>query len=158
MSKNAEYGEEGQKIFIIEKDNTKDWLYYFFLFEKNLNGIFFFVFLIIYIVYPKSKNIMKLAETQGFILLERISFSFFCSFVYIIYAQFSIFIINVQISHLDIYLNALGMFSIICAVSILITTSFELPLRQLIKFIMNRNIENKIKEVYSNNENILKES
>ena len=101
---------------------------------------------------------MKLAETQGFILLERISFSFFCSFVYIIYAQFSIFIINVQISHLDIYLNALGMFSIICAVSILITTSFELPLRQLIKFIMNRNIENKIKEVYSNNENILKES
>ena len=158
MSKNAEYGEEGQKIFIIEEDNTKDWLYYFFLFEKNLNGIFFFVFLIIYIVYPKSKNIMKLAETQGFILLERISFSFFCSFVYIIYAQFSIFIINVQISHLDIYLNALGMFSIICAVSILITTSFELPLRQLIKFIMNRNIENKIKEVYSNNENILKES
>lgn len=156
MKQNADYGKT--EFFDLIIGYNKQSFYYFFLFEKNLNGIFFFIFLIMYIVYPKSKNIMKLAETQGFILLERISFSFFCSFVYIIYAQFSIFIINVQISHLDIYLNALGMFSIICAVSILITTSFELPLRQLIKFIMNRNIENKIKEVYSNNENILKES
>ena len=159
MNKNADYGENIKNPFyLIENYNDKKPFYYFFLYEKNLNGIFFFIILIMYIVYPKSKNIMKLAETQGFILIERISFSFFCSFVYIIYAQFSIFIINIQISHLDIYLNTLGIFSIICTASILITTTFELPLRQLIKFIMNRNIENRIKNSYSKNDDPFKES
>ena len=154
MSKNANYGIF-EKFYLIE-NSLKNPFYYFFLFEKNLNGIFFFIFLIMYIVYPKSKNIIKLSETNGFILFERISFSFFCCFTYIIYAQFSVFIINIQISHLDIYLNTLGIFSIICAASILITIVFELPPRQLIKYFMNKNIENKVKAVYS--DNTLKES
>ena len=150
--------EENEDSFIILK-GEKQSFYYFFLFEKNLNGIFFFIFLIIYITYPKSKNIIKLSETNGFIILERISFSFYCCFVYVIYAQFSIFIIYLQVSYLNIFLNTLGMFLIICSVSILNTTFFELPLRQLIKSFMNKNIENKLKDVLRNySDDSLKES
>jgi hypothetical protein len=151
--------EENEDSFIILK-GEKQSFYYFFLFEKNLNGIFFFIILTIYIVYPKNKNIIKLAETQGFIILERISFSFYCCFVYVIYAQFSIFIIYFQLSYLNIFLNTLGMFLIICSVSILNTTVFELPLRQLIKSLMNKDIEMKLENKYRNYSDIdlLKES
>ena len=131
-------------------DYEKKLFYKFFLFEKNLNGIFFFIFLIIYITYPKNKNIIKLAETQGFIILERISFNFYCCFSYIIYAQFSIFIIYFQVSYLNIFLNTLGMFLIICSVSILNTTFFELPLRQLIKSLMNKDVEKKLENKFRN--------
>ena len=157
MTKNVviESEEEKKKEYLIYNEN-KSSFYYFFLFEKNLNGIFFFIILTIYIVYPKNKNIIKLAETQGFVILERISFCFYCCLTYIIYAQFSIFIIYFQISYLNIYLNILGMFLIICSVSILNTTVFELPLRQLIKFFMNKDIEKKIEIIYS--ENLSKES
>jgi hypothetical protein len=153
------YDKYGKYTYIID-NNQKTLLYYFFLFEKNLNGIFFFIILTIYIVYPKNKNIIKLAETQGFIILERISFSFYCCFVYVIYAQFSIFIIYFQLSYLNIFLNTLGMFLIICSVSILNTTVFELPLRQLIKSLMNKDIEMKLENKYRNysDTDLLKES
>jgi len=142
--------EEDESNTFIILNGKKKAFYYFFLYEKNLNGIFFFIILIIYITYPKNKNIIKLAETQGFIILERISFSFYCCFSYIIYAQFSIFIIYFQVSYLNIFLNTLGMFLIICTVSILNTTFFELPLRQLIKSLMNKDIEKKLENKFRN--------
>ena len=48
--------------------NGKTKIYYLFLFEKNICGIFFFIILMIFIVYPKNKNIIKLAEREGFII------------------------------------------------------------------------------------------
>ena len=59
-------------------------IYYIFLYEKNLCAIFFFIFLTMYIVYPKSTSIIQLAERNGFIIIERISFCFYCSFCYLI--------------------------------------------------------------------------
>ena len=144
----SEFKDDKDSYIII--DYEKKLFYKFFLFEKNLNEIFLFIFLIIYITYPKNKNIIKLAETQGFIILERISFNFYCCFSYIIYAQFSIFIIYFQVSYLNIFLNTLGMFLIICSVSILNTTFFELPLRQLIKSLMNKDVEKKLENKFRN--------
>ena len=51
------------------------------------------------------------------------------------------------------------MFLIICSVSILNTTFFELPLRQLIKSLMNKDIEMKLENKFRNySEDSIKES
>ena len=123
---------------------------FLFLYEKNLCGFFFFIVLIMFIVYPKRANIIKLAERDGFILFERLSFSFYCSFCYLIYAQFAIFIIYLQISYMNLFLNTLGMLLITLIFSLFNTALFELPLRQLIKSFMNRNIEDRFERIYNN--------
>ena len=130
---------------------NKSNLYYLFLFEKNLCGIFFFIFLMIFIVYPKNANIIKLAERNGFIIIERISFCFYCSFSYLIYAQFCVFIITLQLSYMNLFLNTLGMFLIIFAFSLVNTALFELPSREVIKSFMNRNLEKRFSEFYDRN-------
>ena len=132
-------------------DGKKSKLYYLFLFEKNLCGIFFFIFLMIFIVYPKNANIIKLAERNGFIILERISFCFYCSFSYLIYAQFCVFIITLQLSYMNLFLNTLGMFLIIFAFSLVNAALFELPLRKVIKSFMNRNLEKRFSDFYDRN-------
>ena len=133
--------------------NGKTKIYYLFLFEKNICGIFFFIILMIFIVYPKNKNIIKLAEREGFIILERISFCFYCSFSYCIYAQFCIFIITLQLSYMNLFLNTLGLFLIIFSFSIFNTVLIELPFRILIKSFMNRNLEQKFVDCFDKNRN-----
>ena len=133
-------------VFRYEMTNSIKFL---FLYEKNLSAIFFFIFLIMFIVYPKSTSIIQLAERNGFIILERVSFCFYCCFCYLIYAQFCVFIIYFQTSYTNLFLNTLGMFLITFTFSLLNTTLFELPLRQLIKSYMNKDLENKIEDIYN---------
>ena len=122
---------------------------FLFLYEKNLAAIFFFAFLTMFIVYPKSTSIIQLAERNGFIILERISFCFYCSFSYLIYAQFCVFIIYFQTSYMNLFLDTLGMFLITFTFSLFNTTLLELPLRQLIKSYMNKDLETKIENIYN---------
>ena len=133
------------------KYEMTDSLYYLFIYEKNFCGIFFFTFLIMFILYPKNTNIIELSETNGFIILERISFVFFCSFKYLIYSQFCVFIIYIKISYMNLLLNTFGMFLIIFGFSVLTTTLIELPLRHLVKSFMNRNFEKKFEIYYNKN-------
>ena len=128
-------------------------IYFMFLYEKNLCAIFFFIFLTMYIVYPKYTSIIQLAERNGFIIIERISFCFYCSFCYLIYAQFCLFIIYLQISYMNLFLNTLGMFLIIFTFSLVNTTLIELPLRQMIKSYMNKDLENKFEDYYNRHKN-----
>ena len=137
----------------ILKYNMNNTIYYIFLYEKNVCAIFFFVFLTMYIVYPKSASIIQLAERNGFIIIERISFCFYCSFCYLIYAQFCVFIIYFQISFMNLFLNTLGMFLIIFTFSLFNTTLIELPLRQIIKSFMNKDLENKFEAYYRRHKN-----
>ena len=122
---------------------------FLFFYEKNLSGIFFFVFLIMYIVYPKNAYIIKISSATMFLILERISFAFYISFGYLIYAQFCVFIISMQMSYSNIIFNTVGMFFIIFVFSLLNTALFELPIRMLIKYIMNRNLENNFTYYYN---------
>lgn len=137
----------------LELYDLKGWTLFLFLYEKNLSGIFFFIFLLMYIVYPKTTNIIKLAERNGFIILERISSSFYSSFCYLIYAQFCIFTIYFQFTYMNLFLNTLGMFLIINTFSLFKTTLLELPLRQLIKAYMNKDFKAKFKYYYNKNRN-----
>ena len=137
---------EGNK-FSYDKDmdfvNLKGIVKFLFFYEKNLSGIFFFLFLLIYICIPKHSKLMLIAESTTFIIMERISFSFLISFSYLIYAQFCVFIISIQMSYSNLFFNAVGMFFIAFIFSLLNTALLELPIRQLIKHYMNRNIEKK---------------
>ena len=137
----------------ILKYDMSNSIYFMFLYEKNLSAIFFFIFLTMFIVYPKSTSIIQLAERNGFILIERISFCFYCSFCYLIYAQFCVFIIYFQISFMNLFLNTLGMFLIIFTFSLFNTTLIELPLRQIIKSYMNKDLESKFEEYYHRHKN-----
>ena len=94
-----------------------------------------------YIVYPKNTYIKNISSSTIFIVLERISFSFYLCFVYLIYAQFCVFVMDMPISYPNLTFNITGMFFIIFVFSLLNTALFELPVRQLIKYIMNRNLE-----------------
>ena len=134
--------------------DLKGFVFFLFIYEKNLSGLFFFIFLLMYIIYPKTTNIIKLAERNGFIIIERISSCFYCSFCYLIYAQFCLFIVYFQFTYMNLFLNTLGMFLIIFTFSLFNTTIFELPLRQLIKSYMNKDLERKFKKYYEKNKNV----
>ena len=122
---------------------------FLFYYEKNLSGIFFFGFLLIYICYPKNTFIMKIAESTTFVVIERISFCFYTSFSYLIYAQFCVFIISIQMSYSNLLFNTVGMFFIIFIFSLMNTALLELPFRQLIKYCMNRNLEKKFTDYFN---------
>ena len=122
---------------------------FLFSYEKNLCGIFFFIFLIMYIVYPKNSYIIKISSATMFLILERISFAFYISFCYLIYAQFCVFIISMQMSYSNLFFNTVGMFFIVFVFSLLSTALFELPIRMLVKYIMNRNLENNFAYYYN---------
>ena len=126
----------------IELVNITGIVKFLFFYEKNLCGIFFFIFLIMYIVYPKNAYIIKISSATMFLILERISFAFYISFCYLIYAQFCVFIISMQMSYSNLFFNTVGMFFIVFVFSLLSTALFELPIRMLVKYIMNRNLEN----------------
>ena len=89
-----------------------------------------------YICLPKNTYIMKIAESTTFVIIERISFCFYTSFSYLIYAQFCVFIISIQMSYSNLFFNTVGMFFIIFIFSLMNTALLELPFRQLIKYLI----------------------
>ena len=142
--KNRNENNNEKSIYTLEiKDNNL--IKFIFIFEKNISGLFFFVFLLMFITYPKNTNIIQLADLKTFIIIERISFCFFCSFNYLIYAEFCVFIVQFKITYLNVALNAIGMFLLIFIFSLSCNIIFELPLRILIKSLMNKNLVHRIK-------------
>ena len=142
--KNISYFDESIHFYKI-----KGIIKFLFFYEKNLCGIFFFIFLLMYICLPKNTFIMKIAESTTFVIIERISFCFYTSFSYLIYAQFCVFIISIQMSYSNLFFNTVGMFFIIFIFSLMNTALLELPFRQLIKYCMNRNLEKKFTDYFN---------
>ena len=142
--KNISYFDESIHFYKI-----KGIIKFLFFYEKNLCGIFFFIFLLMYICLPKNTYIMKIAESTTFVIIERISFCFYTSFSYLIYAQFCVFIISIQMSYSNLFFNTVGMFFIIFIFSLMNTALLELPFRQLIKYCMNRNLEKKFTDYFN---------
>ena len=85
---------EGRKLSYennIEYVQVKGFTKFLFFYEKNLAGIFYFISLLMYICYPKSTYVNKISNSGIFILNERISYCFFCSFSYVVHTQFCVF-------------------------------------------------------------------
>ena len=114
---------------------------FLFFYEKNLSGIFFFIFLIFFVIYPKNSFLMQISNSSFFIIMERISFAFYNCFAYSIYTQFCVFIMSMQMNYGNLIANTFGMFFIIFIFSLFNAALLELPIRQLVKHFMNRNLE-----------------
>ena len=118
---------------------------YIFLYEKNVCCIFFFIFLLMFIVYPSNTNLVKFSQLKFFILFDRINFSFFCTYSFLVYAAFCIFYVEFKINYTNVLLNSLGIFILSIVINIIIVCIFELPIRMFIKTQMNKNTENDFK-------------
>ena len=145
---------EGRKLSYennIEYVQVKGFTKFLFFYEKNLAGIFYFISLLMYICYPKSTYVNKISNSGIFILNERISYCFFCSFSYVVHTQFCVFIMNMQISFTNILFNTVGIFAITFGFSLISTALLELPVRQMIKACMNKNLEKRFFNFYKLN-------
>ena len=114
---------------------------YIFLYEKNVCCIFFFIFLLMFIVYPPNTNLVKFSQLKFFILFDRINFSFYCTYSFLVYAAFCIFYVEFKITYVNVFLNSLGIFIFTIAINIIVVCIFELPFRMYIKTQMNKNTE-----------------
>ena len=120
---------------------------FIFLYEKNFCCIFFFIFLMILIVFPSDNIFMKILNLNCFALFDRISFSTFCTFNFFVYSSFCSFYLDFKIMMTNIVLNSIGIFILLLILNIFFVSIFELPLRILIKSLMNR----KLVENFRNN-------
>ena len=118
---------------------------YIFLYEKNACGIFFFILLLMFIVYPQNSNLVKFSQLKFFILFDRINFSFYCTYSFLVYAAFCIFYVEFKINFINVFLNSLGIFILSIVINVIIVCIFELPIRMYIKTQMNKNTEKDFK-------------
>ena len=122
---------------------------FIFLYEKNLCCIFFFIFLLIFVVYPQNTGLIKFSQLNFFILFERINFSFLCTTNYIISAGFCVFYVDYKLTYINLFLISLGFFILIIGINVLVVTMFELPFRMLVKSLMNKNIKDEFRASFT---------
>ena len=146
-----EYNEKGidnDLIIKIPNIGENSLIRFIFLYEKNLCGIFFFIFLMMFIVLP-SENfinfINKFCNLNCFTFFDRISFSSFCTFNFFVYAAFCVFYLDFKLMITSIILNSIGIFLLLLIINIAIVCIFELPIRMIIKSYMNKNLINEFK-------------
>ena len=132
--------------FILQKDEDKFMklnegiIKYIFLYEKNLCCIFFFIFLMIFVVYPHNTGLIKFSQLNFFILFDRISFSFLCTFNYIFSAGFCVFYVDYKLTYTNLLLISIGFFILIIFINVMVVSMFELPCRMIVKSLMNKNV------------------
>ena len=102
---------------------------------------FLFYFTINVLVYPSNTNLVKFSQLKFFILFDRINFSFYCIYSFLVYAAFCIFYVEFKINYINVFLNSLGIFILTIVINIFVVCIFELPIRMLIKTQMNKNTE-----------------
>ena len=122
---------------------------FIFLYEKNLCCIFFFIILLMIIVIPADNPLIKFFNLNFFVLFDRIGFSIFCTHNFFVIASFCVFYLDFKINVTNIVLTSFGQFILLTIVNVLVVCSFELPLRILIKNLMNKNIINEFKTLGS---------
>ena len=118
---------------------------FIFLYEKNVFGFFFFIALLMFIVYPPNNNLVKFSQLSFFILFDRINFSFFCTYSYIVYTAYCVFYLDFRITYINLFMNSLGLFILSTVINVFIVCTFELPFRMIIKSQMNKNVGNEFR-------------
>jgi hypothetical protein len=127
-------------IPIISNDR---FLQFIFFYEKNLCCIFFFIFLLMLIVIPNENVLIKFFNF--FVIFDRIGFSIFCTHNFFIIASFCVFYLDFKINITNIILTSFGQFILLTVFNVFLVCSFELPVRIVIKNILNRNITKEFK-------------
>ena len=131
--------EEGKHILDYDFTNL---ILIVFNYEKFIFAASFFVLNFIILVYPKNTFISDVLSNKLFVIFDRISFCFYCISNSIITFSFITFVYQIKISYLNIFFLSVGFFLLLFLFSLLLTVSFEYPLRVFIKWLTRTNLKN----------------
>ena len=132
------------QIYLIGKDTDFDielttFKKIYFLYEKHIFIIIFFIMNSVLIVLPKKKGFKYIINSNLIIAIGRAGFTITCLYYFICYFCFSSFFIKVKFHITTFLLISIGNFLIIFIVCFLSNIIFELPIRIAIKKLLRIN-------------------
>ena len=122
--------------FSIKVHPLPSYYYLIFSYEKIFVAIIFFGVSSCLIAYPKETAFKQLIKTNIFIIFERINTSYFCITQWLIYAIYSEFRFQLNLSYQNLIYVSVGITIINILISIVITICIEIPLRKMMKFFL----------------------
>ena len=122
--------------FSIKVRPLPSYYYLIFSYEKIFVAIIFFGVSSCLIAYPKETAFKQLIKTNIFIIFERINTSYFCITQWLIYAIYSEFRFQLNLSYQNLIYVSVGITIINILISIVITICIEIPLRKMMKFFL----------------------
>ena len=111
----------------------------YFLYEKHIFIIIFFIMNSILIVLPKKKGFKNIINSSFIIAIGRAGFTITCLYYFLCYFCFSSFFIKVKYHIPTFILVSIGNFLIIFFVCFICNIIFELPIRIVIKKLLRIN-------------------
>ena len=141
-------------VLEMELDNV---LKFYFLFERHIFLILFFIICITLITLPRKRIFKKLINSTFVTAVSRAGFTIVCLSYILTNFSFCGFIIKIKFSIPTFIIISIGNFLIIFVVCILINIVFELPIRIFIKTILRLDKKKKkdnLQEQFLNNNNL----
>ena len=145
--------KDEKKILEMELDDV---LKGYFLFEKHIFLILFFIISLILITIPKKGLFKKLIRAKLVTAISRVGFSIICLSYIINNFTFCGFLIKIKFDIPNFIIISIGNFLVIFIVCILINIIVELPIRMVIKKLLRLNkkekeipFKKKEKEIYN---------
>lgn len=132
------------QIYLNVKKNDFDiklttFLKIYFLYEKHIFVIIFFIMNTILIVLPKKKGFKNIINSSFIIAIGRVGFTITCLYYFLCYFCFSSFFIKVKFHIPTFVLISIGNFLIIFFVCFICNIIFELPIRIAVKKLLRIN-------------------
>ena len=136
------------QIYLKTKDDFNYEINYFvaknyFIYEKHIFIIFFFIINFILITYPKTKYFKSIINSPIFIGISRTGFTITCLYYFLSYFFFCSFFIKVKFHIPTLIFLSLGNFLFIYFTCFLINLIVELPLRIGIKKLLRNKSKRK---------------
>ena len=132
------YIKHNRSDFVIELNFLAK---YFFLYEKHIFILLFFIINLMLITHPKKKNFKNIINSGIFIAIGRVGFTIICLCIFLSYLCFCNYFIKVKFHIPTFVLISIGNFLIIFIACFLFNIIFEIPLRILVKKLIRKNIK-----------------
>ena len=124
--------------FVIDLSNC---MKFYFLYEKHIFILLFFIINVVLITYPKKKNFKNIINSGIFIAIGRAGFTIICLYFFLSYLCFCNYFIKVKFHIPTFVLISIGNFLIIFIACFFCNIIFELPVRILVKKLLRNNIK-----------------
>ena len=125
------------------------------IYEKNFFAIFFGLLIFFLIVIDDDSPIIKLINSNLFVLFERINLEYFCSIEFIIDVNFTVFHYNLTLTYQNLFYSTIGFVIFANLINMAIIILLEIPMRKFTKdflnnYLLNQNIRNLNVSIISN--------
>ena len=110
---------------------------FFYVYEGILSGLFFCIFIVVYLSQSSRNNLRLALSSEIFVFVHKISFILFNIFFSVLEIFHSINILEIHLNTLNLIRNTITLYSIICLLSILIAVFIFFPIKWIYFFIIN---------------------